>query len=272
MIPKSNFHTHTTYCDGASTAEETVKSAIQKGFTAIGFSGHAYMTMDDSFCMTREGTTSYREEILSLKEQYKDRIAIFCGLELDYYSELDARPWDFLIGSVHCIKKGDVYYSVDDTESNFTDAVKNVWNGDFYSLAEEYFALVSDVIQKTNADIIGHIDLVTKFNEGEKLFSESHPRYVNAWKQAVDKLILTGKPFEINTGAMQRGYRSAPYPSLPILKYIKEQGGKIVINSDCHLASAVDYGYDVAVSLAKSAGFTSSLELGRDMKWKEVSL
>ena len=34
---KSNYHTHTNFCDGKSTAEEMVKSAIEKNLIFLGF-------------------------------------------------------------------------------------------------------------------------------------------------------------------------------------------------------------------------------------------
>ena len=43
MSYKQNLHTHSTFDDGKNTIEETVLSAIEKGFDSIGFSGHAYM-------------------------------------------------------------------------------------------------------------------------------------------------------------------------------------------------------------------------------------
>ena len=45
---KSNLHTHTTYCDGKSTPEQIVLSAIKHGFDSIGFSGHGYTDFDPS--------------------------------------------------------------------------------------------------------------------------------------------------------------------------------------------------------------------------------
>ena len=36
-----NLHTHTTYCDGINTPEQIILTAIDKGFGAIGFSGHS---------------------------------------------------------------------------------------------------------------------------------------------------------------------------------------------------------------------------------------
>lgn len=259
MMITSNFHTHTTYCDGKSTAEETVLVAIEKGMTALGFSGHAYTPFDASFCMSLEDTAKYRAEINRLKQKYAGQIDIYCGLEMDYFSEADTNGFDFLIGSVHYVKKNGAFLSVDGCA--FQENVHCGYHGEYYAFAEDYFALVSRVAEKTKADIIGHFDLITKFNEGEKLFSESNPRYEKAWDAALRALIPSGKPFEINTGAMQRGYRSAPYPAVPILKKIQEYGGKIIISSDCHQADAVDFAFDTAIEFAKKSGFQSAYTL-----------
>ena len=50
---KENFHTHTTFCDGSHSAEEMVLSAIEKGFTALGFSGHSQVK-NSFWSMTEE--------------------------------------------------------------------------------------------------------------------------------------------------------------------------------------------------------------------------
>ena len=65
----SDIHTHTTYCDGKSTAEEMVKKAIEKGFESIGLSGHSYTDFDDGWCMSLENTKKYCDEVDALKEK-----------------------------------------------------------------------------------------------------------------------------------------------------------------------------------------------------------
>ena len=117
------------------------------------------------------------------------------------------------------------------------------FDGDIYCLCEEYFKTVSDVVQKTGADIIGHFDLISKLNEKYNLFDEENPRYINAWKAAADKLILTGKPFEINTGAIARGYRTVPYPSEPLRDHIREKGGRFILSSDSHQIKTLCYAF-----------------------------
>ena len=39
----TNYHTHTIWCDGADSPEKVVLSAIEKGFSEIGFSSHAML-------------------------------------------------------------------------------------------------------------------------------------------------------------------------------------------------------------------------------------
>ena len=52
---------------------------------------------------------------------------------------------------------------------------------------------MSKIIERTKPDIIGHFDLVSKFNEGDCIFDTRHPRYVAAYMRAIEKLIKTKK-------------------------------------------------------------------------------
>lgn len=271
MMLRANFHTHSTYCDGKNTLEEMVRSAIEKGMTAIGFSGHAYTPHDGSFCMSQEGTKQYQAEIAALQAKYQDKIDIYCGLELDYFSVADTKAFDYTIGSVHYVLKDGIYHDVDLCEEQFIKSVDTCWGGDAVLFAVDYFKLVGEIVQKTDADIIGHFDLVTKFNEGGKLFDETDPRYVAAWKAALEVLIPTGKLFEVNTGAISRGWRTAPYPAKPILREIAAMGGKVIITSDSHNKDTVDFGFAEAIEYAKSCGVTGIYTLaGRPIEQKRI--
>lgn len=74
-------------------------------------------------------------------------------------------------------------------------------------------------------------------------------------------LIAAGKIFEINTGAMSRGYRSEPYPHAILLQYIHDHGGKACITSDCHARQNLDCGFDIARARARAAGFDTVMVL-----------
>lgn len=246
-----DLHVHTNYSDGKNTPEEVVKSAIEKGMDCLGFSDHSYTFFDEVYCMTKEDTEKYIDEITALKEKYKSQTKILCGIEQDIFANEPTDRYDYVIGSVHYIKIGDEYVPVDETPQKLIDAAEKHFGGDIYKLTELYFDTAGQVIEKTNADIIGHFDLITKFNEGGKMFDETDPRYVSAWQKAVDRLIPSGKPFEINTGAISRGYRTSPYPSKAIAEYIRDKGGKFILSSDSHSADTLCFVFDEAKSVAE---------------------
>lgn len=240
-MEKKDLHIHTVYSDGANTPEEMVKSAIERGMSMIGFSDHSYTSFDMSYCMKKDMICKYRREIRMLKEKYRNDITVLCGIEQDYYSDEKNDKYDYVIGSVHYIKCGDEYVPVDEDAQTLITASEKYFNGDIYSLAEAYYNIVSDVVSKTKADIIGHFDLISKFNEKMPLFDETDMRYVTAWQRAADKLLQTEAVFEINTGAISRGYTTVPYPSRNIIEYIKERGGRFIMSSDSHSRDTLCY-------------------------------
>ena len=255
-MKKINLHSHTTYCDGANSAEEMVLAAIEKGFDVFGFSGHSYLKFDDTWCMSKENTEKYYEEIHALKEKYKDKITILCGIEQDYMSNTPVDQYDYVIGSVHVIPKNGEYISVDYSAESLIDNINKHYDGDALALAEDYYDMVSNLHKKTKCHIVGHFDLITKFNEQTPIFDTSHPRYKQASEKALIKLVEAGLIFEANTGAISRGYRTTPYPSKDLLLKIRELGGKVIISSDTHSVHTVDAGYDDASFMLKSLGLT----------------
>ena len=250
----SDFHIHTYYCDGKNSPEDIVQEALKRGMKKIGFSGHSYTAFDTEPCMSPENTQRYRDEIRGLKDKYGGQIEILCGTEQDYYSDMPTDGYDYVIGSVHYVQCGGEYIHVDHTPEMLRNAVREYFDGDTYALAEAYYDVVADVVNRTGADIIGHFDLLTKFNEIDKLFDEDNPRYINACNRAIDALLKTGKPFEINTGAISRGYRTTPYPSKQILQYIASHEGRVILSSDAHDKNNLMYKFPECERLAHSLG------------------
>ena len=243
MINK-DLHMHTAYCDGTGAPEDMILSAIDKGLTTVGISGHSYTFFDASYCMQKADIPRYISELHYLRAKYFDKIHVLCGVEQDYYSDYPTDEFDYVIGSVHYLKVDDAYIPVDESPEILKKAADKYFGGDIYALCEQYYETVADVADRTDCDIIGHFDLISKFIEKEPLFDTSHPRYVAAWQYAVDELLLFDIPFEINTGAISRGYRTAPYPSKEIIAYIKKKGGRFVLSSDAHSTNGIAYKFD----------------------------
>ena len=232
---KGDLHTHTIFSDGKNTPEEMVLAAIEKGLSYIGFSDHAPMHFDDGCAMDAGKLPAYAAEINRLKEKYKNQITIYLGLEMDSLSPDPGIALDYRIGSVHYLEMEDGHHvSIDWTAEKLKQGADTYFGGDIYALIEAYYQRVGRIVQLTGADIIGHFDLVTKFQDQMPLFDENHPRYIAAWQKAVDSILPHCKLFEINSGAVSRGMRTTPYPAPAIRHYILEKGGRFICNSDSH--------------------------------------
>ena len=241
-----DFHMHSNMSDGRHSPEEMVLSAIEKGLRRIGISDHSNACFAPDFGLNDgEKKTRYLAELIRLREKYRNRIELFIGIEMDYYSLMSHEGYDYMIGSVHGIRLPDgSYLEVDDTPERLIEAADRFYGGDLMSLCELYYETEGNVIEKTEADIIGHFDLISKFNKDDEMFDHNNPRYVRAWKKAADKLLLTGKPFEINTGAISRGYQNRPYPDFDMIDYIRKRGGHFILSSDSHHRDWIAYQFD----------------------------
>ena len=242
MINK-DLHTHSYFCDGKNSPEEMVLAAIEKGLKTIGVVVHSYTQKDSSYCVKKENVKVFQAEMARLKVKYADKIEVLCGVEQDCSSTFSTEGFDYVIGSVHYFEVEGKLYNVDYGREQLKCVVDEVFGGDYYAAVENYFERVKALADKFKLDIIGHFDLICKFNKDGALFDENHPRFINAFNDALDKLIPLNVPFEINTGAIARGYQDKPYPLLSVYNAIKARGGKFVISSDSHNKDNVAFEY-----------------------------
>ena len=98
---KSSVHCHSTLCDGKNTLQQMAGAACAQGLTTLGFSGHSYTTPDREYCMTPGRTAQYRATIAKLKNEYRGKVDILCGIEWDLLSEGTPKGFDYWIGSAH---------------------------------------------------------------------------------------------------------------------------------------------------------------------------
>ncbi len=255
MYYLQNLHTHTNYCDGADTPEEIIIKALESGFSSIGFSGHSYMHYAPEHSMSQEGTESYKKEINMLKEKYQNKIDIFCGLEVDMYSEIDLSGYDYLIGSVHYLLCDGKYIGFDRSAEVVKGVIDKHFGCNGIEYAKAYYKALEELPKYGNFDIVGHFDLVTKHCENVKFFDENSDEYINAALKAANALAGKIPFFEVNTGAIARGYRKTPYPSMLLIKELKRLGFGAVITSDCHDLKNLDCEFEYSAELLKKCGF-----------------
>ena len=248
-------HTHATCCDGKSTLTEMAAAAYAAGVRYYGVSCHSHTPIDlDVGYVLPADMTEYRKAVLDLREEYAGRMEILLGLEWDSQSDITPEGFDYWIGSAHYQRQGGKAYAADWGEEAFTACRDEAFGGDALAVAEGYFREVARVAAM-KPTILGHMDLITKLNAGNRFFDEASPRYEKAALEALHTADPKATLLEINTGGMARGYRDAPYPALFLLREWRRLGGRIILTSDSHSADTILYGYDASITLAKAAGF-----------------
>ena len=268
---KQNLHTHSQYDDGKDAIDEIVQKAQERGFTILGFSGHGYYAKDDS-SMTPEKTKQYIQDVRQAQQQAPNGLKIYLGIEEDSMAPIEnVEDFDYVIGSVHYLEHNGKIYPIDYSQEQFDEMLKEGYQNDINALAKDYYLAIERQAQNPNIQIIGHLDLIAKYNEDQSYYCFDDPKILSYAKVAIEQLVKAGKIFEMNSGAMAREYRNSPYPSIELLKLIYEANGKILINTDCHHKEYLDYGMQICLDLAKQIGF-KTLEMfnGKNFESKNI--
>ena len=255
MICSQSLHNHSTFDDGKDTPAAMAAAACAAGLTGFGLTAHSPME-GEVWTVAPERMADFRAEMARLRAEYAGRMQVWCGLEYDLTSD---PKWlagaDYVIASVHALRTGSGLWALDDNRARSRRMILLAFGGDADAAAEAYYEKVREIAAIPEADVVGHFDLITKFDEPEPLYDAGSPRYRAAALDAMEALARSGKIFEINTGAMSRGLRTAPYPSAELLGALREMGGRVTVTADAHSAAHVCFGFDGAERLAREAGF-----------------
>lgn len=248
----SNLHTHTTFCDGKSTAEETVVSAIKKGFVSLGFSGHAYTSFELTSCMKDEA--GYINEINRLKKEYSDKIEIYLGTEEDAFALVDRSRYEYIIGSSHFLRLDGRILPID-LDPRCMERCLEAFGGNVEAIAESYYSTFADYLIARRPDVVGHFDLLTKYDEMGVSHFLGNPAHDRVAEHFIERVAKEGLLFEVNTGAIARGYRTAPYPAPNLLYKLRLLGAPVILTSDCHNADYLDCYFSETKMILKDIGF-----------------
>ncbi len=247
----ADYHLHTSFSiDSEAPMEAVILSAISKGLDEIAFTDHVdydmkYYPVPDY--------DSYIPVFNELREKYKDKINIVLGIEIglenkwaDKINDITVSyPFDFIIGSSHCVLTKDLYF---DRDEFFGGRTKE----DAYTV---YFEELYKNIQTCrDFNVYGHIDYISRYG-----IYEDNSLIYKEYAELIDKCLISiiekGKGIEINTSGFRYGINGT-YPSMDILKRYKELGGEIItVGSDSHKVEDVADHIDHAYDMMKEAGF-----------------
>jgi len=248
-----SYHNHTVFCDGKSTVEEMVRSAIDHGCDAIGFSGHSLVSFDPDYCMPIEDITTYRAEVLAAKEKYKDKLYVAYGIELgqageypEYaHSVLSELGYEYIIGSLHNLP-GVPDFSFFDYEKMTVQHIEKLFR-------ESLVALL-DICDFDEISTIAHFTYMHRYvrRAGKEIdFSKFGDEIRTFLKRVIEK----GKALEINTSTL-RDPSHITMPTHELVKLYRQLGGEMITcGSDSHGAEFVGAGIKETYEFLESAGF-----------------
>lgn len=234
-----NFHTHTARCHHATgTPEEYVLRAIENGMTHMGFSDHFPLVRPDgqesAHRVPMAEVGEYADDVLNLKEKYKDKIHIKFGFEMEYYPDQfpemlkSARAYgaEYLICGQH-------YLSVDEERQGFA----TIKLSDSEERLVTYASLLTEAIKTGVFSYIAHPDILG-FTKDAALYQREMRRICLA---ARDENV----PLEINFLGIRSG---RIYPNELFWELAGETGAPVTFGFDAHtVADAAD-----AASLPKA--------------------
>ena len=244
-----DLHNHTTRCNHAEgTVDEYIQRAIELGIDIYGFSEHAPMDFDQKYRLRFDKMDAYVSDILAAKEQYKNKIKILLGYEVDYLpGYMDERVLkadvDYLIGSVHFIDK----WGFDNLE--FIGGYKD---RDIDEIWQAYFDATEAMAKTGYFDIVGHLDLIKVF----KFMPQKDVRLLAG--EALEAIKKSNMVLEINTAGLRKPVEEI-YPSELLLAEAYSLDIPITFGSDAHAVDQVGFAYDEAVALAKRVGYTKAV-------------
>ena len=246
MLSKTNYHTHSNYCDGKATLREMVDFAVAHGFTALGFSGHCPLPFKNTFSITDyEG---YCNEMRALKAEYADRIEIYLGLEMDYVpgmledfsSLIEQGKLEYTIGSVHLVPATnmpqgdeDLWFIDGPRYERYDEGLFRLFGGDIRRGVRAYFHNENAMLERNRPTIVGHPDKIVMHNR-DRYFHEDEPWYRDLALETIHLIKELGLICEINTRGIYKGRHADFYPGKWLIQEMKQLRIPVIVSTDAH--------------------------------------
>ncbi len=267
MTLRTNYHTHSRYCDGEGEIVEYIEAAIAAGLDSYGVSSHAPVPVPvrDPWMMRLDDLPAYCAEVRRLRDAYRDRLPIFLALELDYLPGMDAfyraqifpHNFDYFVGSVHFVGTDEqgMPWEIDESAERFAAGLAGGWGGDVRRAFEEYFALQRQMVGTPGVAIVGHMDKMKMWNSGDRYFRETDAWYVAAVEETLRAFKAGGLIVELNTSGLRKAIAS-PFPSPWVLARCRDLDIPITVTADTHTPADVAAGFPEADAILRDLGIT----------------
>jgi histidinol-phosphatase (PHP family) len=254
---------------------EYVETAINAGVSEMGFSDHLgryYLGKLQrkrywDWGMPERDLDRYFEEARELKELFADRIVIRIGLEVDYIEGAEhlverivsRYPFDYLLGSVHCIPALGWYHL-----TRYADA-------DIDKVYTWYFSAARAALQSGLFQSLAHMDFIWRLMKWPEARRADIVQFIS---ETISRSVESGISIEINANgyiSSRANYTRQFDPFDLMLDCIAEQKASITLGSDAHAPQLVAKFFPEIISVLKNKGI-SQVSLFNQKKKQQVQL
>ncbi|MEG1479413.1 MAG: histidinol-phosphatase [Kiritimatiellia bacterium] len=250
-MKRASYHNHTVFSDGADTPEAFYQNAKTQGVDILGFADHYYRASADAIDAPEWALQPHLEEryfnaIRDLQRHHEMEIRV--GMEFDWLE--GSAAWlmpvtqdprlDYTIGSVHYVGAD----SIDSTRKFWEERSQEERD----ELFRNYWIAVREMAESRLFDIVGHVDLIKKFDFYP---SEDITPFI---REALDAIKASRMVVELNTSGWNKDCRES-YPSEPILHACFHREIPVTVSSDAHRARFVCANFSRAFDLLTKVGY-----------------
>ncbi|MEY4578201.1 MAG: hypothetical protein RL701_2904 [Pseudomonadota bacterium] len=261
-----------------------VQRALELGFTHYGLSEHSPRDRKEDLLVGEEDLTpddlaqtfdAYVAHARVLREQFAGRLDLLVGFETE---RLPPGRWvermnglrqryapDYIVGSVHDVDGAVIDYSPEQTRA-VADSV-----GGTEQLQLRYFDAVADLVTALRPEVVGHIDLIRKFDGPNPAFSPVVHRRIDV---ALEAVRAVNGVLEVNCAPHRRGLGPV-YPLVGILERARSMGIRVTLGDDGHGAHDVGVGLEASLKAITEAGYREVSYLAKprgQVQWQHAAL
>jgi histidinol-phosphatase (PHP family) len=236
----------------AENVERYRAAAVEAGIEELGVSEHVYR-FRQALDLWRhplwlENANDDLDEYCEFVRSTPLRLGVECdfvpGAEGRTAAMLEARDFDYVVGSVHFVGDGDAAVDHDGFD---------VWEGvaDPEEIWTRYFDHFDRCARSGLFDILAHPDLVKVWGRDRRPLPEGDLR--RFYEPAVEAIVAGGSAVELSTAGLRKPVGEL-YPARAFAELVVEAGVPFALSSDAHLPEQIGFGYDRALAFLEELG------------------
>jgi histidinol-phosphatase (PHP family) len=224
--------------------------ASERGIAELGVSEHVYRFEQALEVWDHPFWVSYaRDDLDEYCAFVREHTDLRLGIEADFVpgredrmaNLLEARPLDYVVGSLHFLTDGALDMDAHSVW-NSGRSVEDIWR--------RYFQTVAESASCGLFDVIAHPDLVKMWGDPQRRPAGDLRRY---YEPAVDAIAEAAVAVEVSTAGLRKPVREI-YPAPAFLEMCVQAGVPVALSSDAHAPDDVGAGYGQALELLAELG------------------